>query len=115
MRLRTLVFKAALETEGVGRLEELLKWGEPSYLTRGGSTIRMAWKASKPNQYTLNFNCNTSLIATFKELYADELKFEGNRAIVFNGNDELPHEALKSCIALSLCYHRIKHLPMLGV
>jgi len=115
MRLRTLVFKAALETEGVGRLEELLKWGEPSYLTRGGSTIRMAWKASKPNQYTLNFNFNTSLIATFKELYADELKFEGNRAIVFNGNDELPHEALKSCIALSLCYHRIKHLPMLGV
>ena len=44
MRLRQLVLDTASETEGVNSLEETLKWGEPSYLTRGGSTVRIDWK-----------------------------------------------------------------------
>ena len=44
MRLRQLVLDTASETEGVDAPEETLKWGEPSYLTKGGSTIRMDWK-----------------------------------------------------------------------
>ena len=35
IRLRQLVLDAASETEGVETLEETLKWGEPSYLTKG--------------------------------------------------------------------------------
>ena len=45
MRLRQLVLDTASETEGVNAPEETLKWGEPSYLTKDGSTIRMDWKA----------------------------------------------------------------------
>ena len=33
MFLRELIFDTAAATEGVGKLEETLKWGEPSYLT----------------------------------------------------------------------------------
>ena len=40
LRLRQIVLDTASETEGVDALEETLKWGEPSYLTRDGSTIR---------------------------------------------------------------------------
>ena len=36
LRLRQIVFEAAAETEGVAAVEETLKWGEPSYLTKGG-------------------------------------------------------------------------------
>jgi Domain of unknown function (DU1801) len=115
MFLRQLVLDTASETEGVSKLEELLKWGEPSYLTKSGSTIRMAWKASNPDQYALYFHCKTSLIETFKEIYRDKFKFEGNRAIVFSLDDEIPINELKHCISLSLTYHRIKHLLMLGV
>ena len=56
MRLRQLVLDTALETEGVDALEETLKWGEPRYLTKGGSTIRMDWKDRTPDQYAMCFN-----------------------------------------------------------
>ncbi len=113
--LRQLVINAAAELDGVGELEETLKWGEPSYIARTGSAIRMDWKKSNPNQYVIYFNCKTKLVDTFKELYRDKFTFEGNRAIIFHEDDIIPVEALKHCIALSLLYHKIKHLPMLGV
>jgi len=115
MLLRQLVLDTASETKGVKKLEETLKWGEPSYLTKSGSTIRMGWRKSKPDQYAMYFHCKTKLVDTFKELYRDKFTFEGNRAIVFNESDELPINELKHCISLSLTYHSIKHLPMLGV
>ena len=114
LHLRQIVLDTASETEGGDALEETLKWGEPSYLTRGGSTIRMDWKARAPNQYAMYFNCNTSLIATFKDVYGDVFTFEGNRAIVFGETDELPVTELKHCVSLALTYHRVKHLPLLG-
>ncbi len=113
--LRQLVLDTAKELDCIKSLEETLKWGEPSYLTKSGSTIRMDWKKSKPEQYSMYFHCKTKLVDTFKELYGDKLKFEGNRAIVFNINDKIPVNELKHCISLSLTYHTIKHLPMLGV
>jgi len=115
MFLRKLVIDTAAETDGVKTLEETLKWGELSYLTKGGSTIRMDWKKSKPDQYAMYFNCKTKLVDTFKERYKDKFKYEGNRAIVFHKNDTIPVNELKHCILLSLTYHNIKNLPMLGV
>jgi len=112
--LRQLVLDTATETESVKKIEETLKWGEPSYITKTGSTIRMDWKKSKPDQFALYFHCKTKLVDTFKELYTDRLMFEDNRAIVFNINDKIPSNELKHCILLSLTYHNIKHLPMLG-
>ena len=115
MLLRQLVLDTASEIEGVNTLEETLKWGEPSYLTKSGSTIRMDWKKSKPDQYAMYFHCKTKLVDTFKEIYRDKFKFEGNRAIVFDESDEIPINELKHCISLSLTYHHRKHLPMLGI
>ena len=115
LRLRQLVLDTAAETEGVNTLEETLKWGEPSYLTKGGSTLRIDWKSPAPEQYAMYFNCNTSLVDTFKAIYGDVFTFAGNRAIVFGETDELPIEELKHCISLALTYHRVKHLPLLGV
>ena len=113
--LRRLVFDVARETEGVGEIEETLKWGEPSYVAKGGSTLRMDWKESNPRQYAMYFHCQTKLVDTFRELYGDQLHYEGNRAVLFHEDDEIPIEALKHCIALTLTYHGRKHLPMLGV
>jgi len=115
MFLRQLVLDTALESDPVIAIEETLKWGEPSYLTKNGSTIRMGWGSSKPDQYALYFHCKTKLVDTFRELYGDMFNFEGNRAIVFNLDDDLPIDTLKHCILLSLTYHKIKNLPMLGV
>ncbi|WP_197081789.1 hypothetical protein [Paenibacillus sp. E194] len=39
--LRQLILDTASETDGVGSVEETLKWGEPSYVMKKGSTIRI--------------------------------------------------------------------------
>jgi len=113
--LRQLIIDTAKETEGVDQLLETTKWGEPSYLTRSGSTIRMDWKQKTPDAYYLYFICTTELVGTFRFVFGDELQFEGDRAIVLSLHEPLPAAALKKCIALALTYHRVKHLHMLGV
>jgi len=114
MRLRQLVLDTAAELPEVDEVEETLKWGEPSYVTKIGSTIRLGWKASDPDNCKLLFHCGTRLVDTFRELYRDEFAFEGNRAIVLHKNADLPIELLKHCISLALTYHRRKKLPLLG-
>lgn len=115
--LRELIFTTAEEDQSIGLLEESLKWGEPAYLTshsKSGSTLRIGWKQSNPEQYALFFNCKTRLVETFREIYPDTFKFEKNRAILFQLTDDIPVEALRHCIILSLTYHRRKKLHLLG-
>jgi len=109
--LRSLILETADNTDGVGPLEETLKWGEPAYVTsksKSGSTVRIGWKRSQPSQYAMYFHCRTNLIETFRALFPDELRFEGNRAIVFDEKDSLPEDPLRFCIAAALTYHRSK-------
>jgi len=113
--LRSLILDSASEIQGLEKIEESLKWGEPSYTTKNGSTIRINWKEKNPDQYFMYFHCKTKLVDTFKERYKDTFKYEGNRAIIFNNYDNVPVDELKHCIKLSLTYHSIKHLPMLGI
>jgi hypothetical protein len=110
LALRRLIFKTARTTEGVGALEEALKWGQPSYLTsesKSGSTIRIDGVRSVPNQYAVYFHCQTNLVETFRELYP-ELRYGGNRCILLDAADELPEAALRHCVALALTYHLSK-------
>lgn len=112
--LRELIVETAAELEAVRQLEETLKWGEPSYLTKKGSTIRMDWKTKTPDQYALYFKCTSKLVPTFKELYGDLFRYENTRAILFELEEEIPVAALKDCIAMALTYHTIKNEPWLG-
>jgi len=113
--LRELVLESARELDGISSLEETLKWGEPSYLAKKGSTIRMDWKPKAPNQYAMYFKCTSRLVETFKVVYGDLFTYEGTRAIVFQLNEEVPIEELKQCIKAGLSYHKVKHLPTLGI
>ncbi|MEM6525740.1 MAG: DUF1801 domain-containing protein [Bacteroidota bacterium] len=115
LQLRKLILDTAHETDGLEKLMETTKWGEPSYVTKTGSTIRMDWKEKAPDKFYLFFICSTELVNTFRIIFGDELQFEGNRAIVLNLKEDLPTSALKRCIQLALNYHKLKHLPLLGV
>ena len=113
--LRGLIIETAQETEAITTLEEALRWGEPSYLTNIGSTIRMDWKQKTPDQYALYFQCTSKLIKTFRALFKNTFDFEGKRAIVFKLEDKVPMDELKYCIRAALIYHKVKHLPTLGI
>ena len=112
--LRNLVFQVASELE-LGEVDETLKWGEPSYSVKTSSPLRMDWKLKFPNNSYLFFNCQTKLVDTFRELYGDELVFQGNRAIVLTLSKPLPETIIKSCLELALTYHQRKNQPLLGV
>lgn len=114
LNLRSLILETARQLE-ITDLQETLKWGEPSYLTKKGSTIRIDWKERTPNQYAMYFQCTSKLVPTFRIVYNNELRYEGNRAIVFQINEALPLETLKNCISAGLTYHNIKQLPLLGL
>ncbi len=112
--LRKLVLEAATAIDGLDKLEETLKWGEPSYLTKHGSTLRMDWKEKTPDQFAVYFKCTSLLVPTFKTIYKHQFTFESNRAIVFKLDDQIPEAELKHCISLALTYHKVKKLPLLG-
>ena len=113
LKLRGLIFEVA-ERETLGEVTETLKWGEPSYVTRGGSALRIDWKPKHPDSYSIYFNCNTKLISTFREVYSDTFQYLGNREIRLSISGRTPERELKACISMSLRYHKIKHLPLLG-
>ena len=112
LKLRKLILDVAARTQGVGVLEESLKWGEPAYITaasKSGSTIRIAWKKAKPTQYAMYFNCQTTLVHSFKTMFPTAFKFEGNRALAVEEADEVPVYALRICVAMALTYHQKTH------
>jgi hypothetical protein len=115
LELRNLVLHTAKSINNIEEIEETLKWGEPSYLTKKGSTLRMDWKAKNPDQYAMYFKCTSKLVETFKVVYGDTFNYEGNRAIVFNLKDEIPEKELKQCIKAALMYHDVKHQVNLGI
>ncbi|GAA5024095.1 hypothetical protein GCM10011506_07450 [Marivirga lumbricoides] len=114
-RLRELVIETAEETEGITVLEETLKWGEPSFVTKQGSTLRMDWKEKTPGQYAMYFQCTSRLVDTFRLVFEHTFQFEGKRAIVFQLNQKIPEIELKECIKASLTYHNVKELLTLGI
>jgi Domain of unknown function (DU1801) len=107
LALRRLIFDTADTTEGVGALEEALKWGQPSYLTaesKSGSTVRIDQVKAEAGGYAVYFHCQTDLVETFRELYP-ELRYGGNRSILLDAGEKLPEAALRHCVALALTYH----------
>jgi hypothetical protein len=112
-RLRALIFDTAAATEGVGKLTETLKWGQPSYLTaltKSGSTIRIDAAKDGSGRYAMYVNCQTNLVESFRRRYPDAFRYEGNRAVVFDANDDIPVDELRHCIALALTYHSDKRV-----
>ena len=103
-RLRALILETA-EAESVGPLTETLKWGQPAYLCKSGSTVRVA-ETKVPGQVAVYFICHTGLVDRFRTLFPDALCYEGNRAILFDAGDDIDENALAQCLAMALTYKR---------
>ncbi len=105
--IRDLIFNTANEIDSVGKITETLKWNEPSYTpvkAKIGSPIRLNSIKNK-NQFAVYFNCQTTLVSTFKMIYPKIFNYGGNRSIIFNANDKIPLDKLKHCISMALTYH----------
>ncbi|NSY38728.1 DUF1801 domain-containing protein [Leisingera sp. ANG59] len=85
LRLRQLIFDTAAETPEAGRVEEVLRWGQPSYImpeTKAGSTIRLG--VPKGARFALFVHCQSRLIPEFAAAFPAWDRFEGTRAVLFD-------------------------------
>lgn len=108
MKLRELIFKTAAKNPEIGPLDEVLKWGQPSYLTnetKAGSTIRLDALRGTPDGYALYFHCQTNLVENFRKKFGRKFHYEGNRALHFSAAQPTPTDALAECISAALTYH----------
>lgn len=112
LHIRSLILALGVEYNLV--IEETLKWGQLSYLTKTGSTIRIDYSSKKPDQYRVYFNCKTRLVETFKEIYEDLFEYESNRVIVFKISRQPPCAEIRRCLLTALKYHQLKQLPLMG-
>lgn len=106
LQLRSWLLDTAENTPGVGQLEETLRWSQPSYLTsesKSGSTVRMDW--FDDGKVALFFNCQTTLVESFRSMFGESLMYSKNRAIVFDINKPLPEHEIRQCMQKALTYH----------
>lgn len=106
LALRALIYDVAAETPEAGRIEETLKWGQPSYLTpetKSGSTLRVG--IAKGGGVAIFAHCGTSIIRTYAETFPSTDRIEGNRAVIFDTMDDIVPERLRLLIKHGLTYH----------
>lgn len=110
LELRRLILETAAETDGIGKVVETLKWGQPSYLTekpKSGTTIRIASDGSELGDIALYVSCNTSLVSEWRGLFPD-LIFGGDRSLHLSLAKPLPLPELRQMIRMALTYHSRK-------
>jgi hypothetical protein len=105
--LRKLIFDIASKTDGVGRLEETLKWESPSYLTsetQSGTTIRIDQVSAQKGMYGIYVHCQSNVVKEFKQKVSTPLTFDSTRGIILDAKEDVPEE-VGYFIYLALTYH----------
>ena len=104
--VRALIFECAAQNPEIGPIEEVLRWGQPSYITpktKAGTTIRLG--QSKAGPATLFVHCQTTLITEFKTAFQNDFIYEGNRAVQISDLPSDKVEKLKLMVTRALTYH----------
>ena len=107
LRLRELIFAEAADLPGIGPVTESLRWGQPAYLTLetgAGSTLRIG--VPKAGGFAIYANCQTTLISGLREVAGDQLRYEGNRAVLFADVAEVRADLVGLLIRRALTWHR---------
>jgi hypothetical protein len=102
--LRTLIFDTAA-TLPVGRIEESLKWGQPSYTTpdtKAATPIRLG--IAKSGDIAVLTHCQATVMSDFRALAPPDMRFDGNRALHLSPDAPLPLEEITPLIRAALTY-----------
>jgi len=105
-QLRRLIFQIADETEGVGHVAEVLRWGQPSYVTpvtKSGSTIRLG--VPKTGGFAIFTHCQTTIMSDFAASFPGWDKFDGNRGVLFESQKDIDPTRHGLLIKSALTYH----------
>lgn len=106
LQLRGLIFDVASELPEIGRLSEVLRWGQPSYVTpdrRAATTLRLG--QHKEAQFAIYAHCQSTVISDYATRFPHWDRIDGNRAVLFDNPDQIEPFRLRSLIRHALTYH----------
>ncbi len=102
LALRVLVFDTA---HRLGEpVEEVLRWGQPSYIAPKGSMLRI-WTHSQAS-FALFVHCQTRLMEEHRTAFPGMDRIEGNRAVLFDRVGEIDADRHGMLIGRALTYKR---------
>ena len=104
--LRELVLETARTMPEVGPVTESLKWGQPSYVVKKGTALRIA--VPKGGGCGLYAHCQSGVIAHYAATVAGPDKIDGTRGVIFQTVDDVVPERLRLLIRHALTYHKAK-------
>lgn len=105
LALRDLIFDTAASLP-VGRIEESLKWGQPSYATpdtHAATPIRLA--VTKSADIAILTHCQSTAMSDFRALAPPDMRFDGNRALLVDPKDAVAIRDITPLIRGALTYH----------
>ena len=106
MALRALIYETAKGISGLPAPTECLRWGQPSYITPIGSALRIG--IPKSGGFALYAHCQSTIISQFAQGFGADFQIEGNRAVLFQSQDDIQPEKLRLMIGHALTYKRKK-------
>ncbi len=104
MALRALVYEIAQRTEGVSPVEETLKWGQPAFVTRSGTTVRLAAARGDDGAVGVYTSCQTPLVADFATEHGDRFLYDAGRGIHVVAGRPIPALELADFLESALTY-----------
>ncbi|MFT6452497.1 MAG: hypothetical protein ACJA06_001998 [Halocynthiibacter sp.] len=105
--IRALLYETVKDHAQIGPVQEVLKWGQPSYLSqkaRIGSTLRLG-TSKDDGRPTLYINCQSDLMEQIREIYPSQFHYAGARAVSLLGDLAEVREAVSHIILMVLTYH----------
>lgn len=106
LKLRALIFDVAQGKPEIGRLEEVLRWGQPSYITpdkKAATTLRLG--THKQASFAIFAHCQSNVISNYASQFPGWDRLDGNRAVLFDRPDQIEPFRLRSLIEDALTYH----------
>jgi len=87
LALRDLILETAGALPDIGPVEEALRWGQPSYISRKGTPLRLG--VPKSGRFGLFVHCQSRVIPNYLERYPAWDRIEGTRALLFDRPDQI--------------------------
>ena len=104
MTLRALIYDIAATLPDC-RIAEQIKWGQPSYTTadtNAATPLRLG--ITKTGDVAIFTLCQTTVMSNFRALAPQDMRFDGNRAVLMAPDAPLPLDAIAPLIRAALTY-----------
>ncbi|MBO9396233.1 DUF1801 domain-containing protein [Shimia sp. R9_2] len=91
-------------------LSESLKWGQPSFAPprKLGTPVRLSWSEKTPDHCAFLVHCQTTLVESWRHMYAARFTYDGTRAVHLPLASSLPEDALHQMAVMAFTYHAAK-------